>query len=487
MESVLISQAFASAAADALALVVFAEEPLPAELGPVSKWMDELRSSGEFTGKPGELAVLHQPSGLAAKRLVVSGGGKRAEFDAAALRKAAGSAVRTLKQKGVKTLAWWLAGGDAPSLIEAAVEGAILGNFEPDVHKTSSKESKSLENFSVVAPSLTDQVRAAFERGRILAESQNFTRTLANEPANLMTPTILADRARAMAQETGLECEILDQDRMRQLGMGSLLGVAQGSAEPPALIIVRYRPLHAPASGDHLGLVGKGVTFDTGGVSIKPADGMEKMKYDMSGGAAVLGAMRAIAQLKPAIPVTALVPAVENMVGSRAQRPGDIVTSLSGKTIEVLNTDAEGRLILIDALTYAQRLGCTHLVDAATLTGAIVVALGHVNIGAFSNNDEMAARLLAAATAEGEKTWRMPLDDEYKDLLKNTFADLGNIGGRAGGAISAAWFLREFVGDTPWVHLDIAGTAWLDDAKPFLARGPSGVCVRTFVNLALNW
>ncbi len=214
---------------------------------------------------------------------------------------------------------------------------------------------------------------------------------------------------------------------------------------------------------------------------------MEKMKYDMCGGAAVLGAMRAIAQLKPAIPVTALVPAVENMVGGRAQRPGDIVTSLAGKTIEVLNTDAEGRLILIDALTYAQRLGCTHLVDVATLTGAIVVALGHVNTGAFTNNDAMLGRLMAAAKAEGEKTWQMPMDDDYKELLKNAFADLGNIGGRWGGAISAAWFLREFVGDTPWVHLDIAGTAWLDDAKPFLAKGPTGVCVRTFTHLAMNW
>jgi len=201
----------------------------------------------------------------------------------------------------------------------------------------------------------------------------------------------------------------------------------------------------------------------------------------------VLGAMRALAQLKPAIPVTALVPAVENMVGSKAQRPGDIVTSLDGKTIEVLNTDAEGRLILIDALTYAKRLGCTHLVDAATLTGAIVVALGNVNIGVFTNNDELLGRLMAAAKTEGEKAWHMPLDDDYKELLKSAFADLANIGGRWGGAVSAAWFLREFAGDTPWVHLDIAGTAWLDDAKPYMAKGPTGVCVRTFARLAMEW
>jgi leucyl aminopeptidase len=269
--------------------------------------------------------------------------------------------------------------------------------------------------------------------------------------------------------------------------MGSLLGVARGSAEPPALIVMKYRPAGASNSAAHLGLVGKGVTFDTGGISIKPADGMEKMKYDMSGGAAVIGAMRALAQLKPPIPVTALIPAVENMPGSRAQRPGDIVTSLSGKTIEVINTDAEGRLILADAMTYAKRLGCTHLVDAATLTGAVVVALGHINIGAFSNNDALVERVLQAAREAGEKMWRLPMDDEYKELLKSPFADLANVGGRPGGAITAAWFLREFADGTPWVHLDIAGTAWLDDAKPYASKGPSGVGVRTFVNLAMNW
>ncbi|HEY4362408.1 MAG TPA: leucyl aminopeptidase [Bryobacteraceae bacterium] len=482
MESKLVSQAFDRIEADALAVLLFEDDPAPAELKSATAWLDELRVSAEFTGKPGEMAVLHQPSGLAAKRLVAVGGGKKAASDSATLRRAVGSTVRSLKQKGVKTLAWWLASGDA----EAAVEGAILGNFDPDRYKTSSKDAKSLDKFLLVTAAETIEMAKAFDRGEILGDAQNFTRDLVNEPANLMTPSMLAERARAMAAEVSLECEILDQDRMKQLGMGALLGVAQGSAEPPALIVVRYRPAVATSS-DHLALVGKGVTFDTGGVSIKPAEGMEKMKYDMAGGAAVLGAMRAIAQLKPAIPVTALVPAVENMVGSKAQRPGDIVTSLNGKTIEVLNTDAEGRLILVDALTYAQKLGCTHLVDAATLTGAIVVALGNVNIGAFTSNDALLGKVMAAAKAEGEKMWQMPLDDDYKDLLKSAFADLANIGGRWGGSISAAWFLREFVGDTPWVHLDIAGTAWLDEAKPYMAKGPSGVCVRTFTRLAMNW
>ena len=273
---------------------------------------------------------------------------------------------------------------------------------------------------------------------------------------------------------------------MERLGMGALLGVAIGSAEPPAFIVIRYQPAKTE-SKNHLGLVGKGVTFDTGGISIKPSDGMEKMKYDMAGGAAMLGAMRAMAQLKPAIPVTAFVPCVENMPGSRAQRPGDIVAAMSGKTIEVLNTDAEGRLILADALTYARKQGCTHLVDAATLTGAIVVALGHLNVGLFANNDGMRDRVLQAAKAEGERMWPMPLDDDYKEYLKSAYADVANIGGRWGGAVTAAMFLKEFAEDTPWVHLDIAGTAWLDESKPFLAQGPTGLPVRTLVRLAMDW
>src|SRR5579872_4586253 len=289
-----------------------------------------------------------------------------------------------------------------------------------------------------------------------------------------------------MAEASGLAFEVLDQNRMRQLGMGALLGVAQGSAAPPALIVMRYTPNHA-ASSDHLAIVGKGVTFDTGGISIKPADGMEKMKYDMAGGAAVIGAMQAIARLKPPVAVTGIVPAVENMPGGNAQRPGDIVKSLSGKTIEIINTDAEGRLILADAITYAKQLGATHLVDAATLTGAIVVALGYTSSGVFSSDDAFLAQWMAAAQESGEKMWHMPLDDDYRDMLKTVYADIQNIGGRWGGACSAAMFLKEFSGDTPWIHVDIAGTAWLDDAKPYLAKGPTGIPLGTFVRLALDW
>ena len=274
--------------------------------------------------------------------------------------------------------------------------------------------------------------------------------------------------------------------RHGQTRHGSLIGVAQGSSNPPFLIVLKYRP-SLSAGANHLALVGKGVTFDTGGISIKPADGMEKMKYDMAGAAAVIGAMRALSQLKPSIPVTGYIPTVENMINGNAQRPGDIVTALSGKTIEVLNTDAEGRLILADALTYANRNGATHIVDAATLTGAIGVALGHHNIGAFTNNEEFLARFMTAAGAAGEKTWQLPMDEEYKEYLKSAFADLPNIGGRYGGSITAAWFLREFADPTPWIHLDIAATAWLDDGKGWLSKGPSGVAVRSFVQLALGW
>ena len=478
METKLVYGTLEQIEADAVAVVMFEGE----DGGAVFKtWLDELRTSGEFTGKPGEMAVLHQVQNFKAKRLVVVGGGKAETFDAAALRKAVGTVVRALKQKGVKKLAWMLANGSA----EAAVEGAILGNYEPDMHKPSS-EAKPLEVFDLVAEAKSAALDQALQRGVILAEAQNFARDLGNEPANRLPPLVLAERAAAMAHDYRLDCEVLDQDRMRQLGMGSLLGVAMGSEAAPAFIVIRYQPAH-PKSKDHLALIGKGVTFDSGGISIKPAEHMDQMKYDMCGGAAVIGAMRAIAQLKPPVAVTAFIPAVENMLNGRAQRPGDIVKSLSGKTIEVLNTDAEGRLILNDAITYAKRLGCTHLVDAATLTGAIVVALGHVNTGVFTNNDALLARVLAAAKSEGEKMWHMPMDDDYKELLKSTFADLANIGGRWGGAISAAWFLKEFAEDTPWVHLDIAGTAWLDDAKPFMAKGPTGVCVRTFANLALGW
>jgi leucyl aminopeptidase len=299
---------------------------------------------------------------------------------------------------------------------------------------------------------------------------------------------MLAERAEAMSSEVGLGVEILDERRIAELKMGALLSVAQGSAEPPRLIVMRYTPPETRPGAPVIGLVGKAITFDTGGISIKPAEGMEKMKYDMAGGAAMLGVMRALVQLKPAVKVIAIVPATENMPGGRAQKPGDVQIALSGKSIEVINTDAEGRLILADGLAYARQLGCTHLVDAATLTGAIVVALASVNVGVFGSDSAFTDRLLASARATGEKMWPMPLDDDYREMIKSTIADIQNVGsGKGGGAITAAMFLKEFAEETPWIHLDIAGTAWLDEAKPWAAKGASGVAVRTLVDLVMNF
>jgi leucyl aminopeptidase len=448
----------------------------------------DLFDAGEVSGKSLELTLLHHPPGVAAKRVLLAGAGRPEKFQPGELRKLVGAALRLLKSKSVKRMAFGIDPEYATAdYISAAVEGALLGDYEPDRYKTGN-DKKSVDEFLVGAwgGADADGDHAGVSRGRILGEAQNFTRGLVNEPGNLLTPGKMADAARQMASAFGLECEILDREQMQELGMRALLGVAQGSAEPPAFIVIRYKPEKAE-SASHLGLVGKGVTFDTGGISIKPADSMEKMKYDMAGGAAMIGAMQAIAQLKPALAVTAFIPSVENMPGSRAQRPGDIVAAMSGKTIEVINTDAEGRLILADALTYARRQGCTHLVDAATLTGAVSVALGHLNVGLFANDEGMRDRVLAASKAEGERMWTLPLEDDYKDYLKSAFADLANVGGRYGGAVTAAVFLKEFAEDTPWVHLDIAGTAWQDETKPFLSKGPTGVAVRTMVRLATDW
>ncbi|MBL0156464.1 MAG: leucyl aminopeptidase [Bryobacterales bacterium] len=487
MELILGTTKAAELETGAFVVICFKDEkPGPELAGGIVKELDE---SGEFTGKPLETALIHHPEGMKATRLLLIGGGEKAKFTTADMRKTGGVIVRTLKPKGIGDIAIRLKGITLDAaMLEALVEGVILGDFEPDQHKTADRPSeKTIKSFRISVPEESVVLVDALRRGRAIGEAQNFARTLVNEPANLLTPLKLAAEAKAMAAEFGLGCELLDEARMRQLGFGALLGVAMGSAEPPVMIVLNYTPAAPHASGNHLAIIGKGVTFDTGGVSIKPSEGMEKMKYDMGGAAAVIGAMRAIAQLKPAIPVTMYAPCVENMVGHKAQRPGDIVKSYQGKTIEVLNTDAEGRLILADTLTYAARQGCTHLVNAATLTGAIAVALGHLYSGVFSNNDELQQRVLAASKAVGERMWPFPMDDDYKEYIKSAFADMGNIGGRWGGSITAAKFLEEFVEGKPWVHLDIAGVAWLDESKPFLAKGPTGAPVRTFVHLATHW
>ena len=489
MKPTVVSEKPEAVVADALAIVLFeagAGQPHPGAAfdAHTQGLLGELYNSQEFTGKVLRTALIHRPSGFQAKRLLLIGGGKREEFTLARLRQAAGVAVREVKTKGVKRLALLPAGAfEAGDQVQALAEGAILAVYEPDTYKTEDKAPPVLEELLVLAdPAHRDRL----ERGRIIAEAQNFARELVNEPGNRLPPRVLGAKAVEMGSAAGLAVELLQRQRLEALKMGALLGVAQGSAEPPVLIVVRYRPAEPRAGGVHLGLVGKAVTFDTGGISIKPAQDMDKMKYDMAGGAAMLGAMRALAALKPSVAVTAVIPAVENMPGQQAQRPGDVVTTMSGKTVEVLNTDAEGRLILADALTYAKQQGCTHLLDAATLTGAIAVALGHERAGLFSNDDAWRDRVLASAAASGEKLWPMPLDEEYKEQLKSLIADLPNIGNRWGGAITAAMFLKQFADPNPWAHLDIAGMAWIEEAKPYLPKGPSGVGVRTFVDLAMK-
>src|ERR1700674_4544541 len=443
-------------------------------------------SSGEVTGKTFETTLLHRPAGMKAKRLLLVGGRKAKTFSAAELRKLAGAAVRTLKSKSIRSFAFVVPESAVPASqgVPAIVEGAFVGNFDPGYYKSDRNEKdQKIDALTIVLQGDAKALESAMQAGRIVAESQNFARDLINEPSNRMTPTMMAERAKKMAAEVGLNCETYGADKIKQLKMGAFWGVAQGSDEPPALIVLRYDPVGA-ADKIHLGLVGKAVTFDTGGISIKPADGMEKMKYDMAGGATMIGAMRAIALLKPKVKVTAVICATENMPSGKAQKPGDVQIAMSGKSIEIINTDAEGRLVLADGLSYARQLGCTHLVDAATLTGAVVVALGYVNAGIFASDDQMYERFANANKQAGEKMWRLPLDDEYKENLKSNIADMVNAGSRWGGAIFAAMFLKEFAEDTPWIHLDIAGTAWMEDAKPWIAKGPSGIALRSLVEFA---
>jgi leucyl aminopeptidase len=453
----------------------------------------EVITSGEVTGKSFETTLLHNPSGLKAKRLLLLGGGKAKTFSASDLRKLAGAAVRTLKGKSIRSFALVVPETAVPAAdgVRAVVEGAFVGTFEPDYYKSDRKnKDQKIDALTIVVQASAQgdakALQSALGAGRIVGESQNFARDLINEPSNRMTPNILAERARKMASEVGLGCEIFGPDKIKDLKMGAFWGVAQGSEEPPALIILRYNPAGAPPNV-HLGLVGKGITFDTGGISIKPADGMEKMKYDMAGGAAMIGTMRAIALLKPKVKVTAIICATENMPSGKAQKPGDVQIAMSGKSIEIINTDAEGRLVLADGLTYARHIGCTHLVDAATLTGAVVVALGYVNAGVFASDDQMYDRFAQAMKQAGEKMWRLPLDDEYKELIKSNIADMANAGSRWGGAIFAAMFLKEFAEDTPWIHLDIAGTAWMEEQKPWIAKGPSGIALRSLVEFVKSW
>ena len=458
---------------------------------------EKLLSSGEFKAGAGETLLLHAPSGLKAERLLLVGVGKAKTLSTNDLRKGAGAAVRAAKPRGIRDVAIAFPEDHAlsdehleelPSLLlaRAVAEGVELADPDYDTYKSDRKDN-SLHSLTVLAhepeKAKVAEIHSGFEQGLIVGAAQNFARDLVNEPGNVLTPTALGKRAAAMCAETGLVCEVYSTKKLQELKMGAFWAVSQGSAEPPALIVMTYNPEAKQAqNAPVIGLVGKGITFDTGGISLKPGEGMEKMKYDMAGAAAMIGAMRAIAGLKPSVKVIGVVCSAENMPDGKAFKPGDVVTAMSGKTIEIINTDAEGRLVLADGLHYAKTLGCTHLIDAATLTGACVVALGKENVGLFSNDDETAEQFQGVLQATGEKYWRLPCTDDYKEQIKSQIADIMNTGAtRWGGAITAALFLKEFAGETPWVHLDIAGLAWNDEPKPWIARGPSGVAVRSIV------
>ncbi|HKZ79246.1 MAG TPA: leucyl aminopeptidase [Pyrinomonadaceae bacterium] len=479
---------------EALAVAVFkdenADEGFLKELDTLSGGtVKAVLESEELKGKEGEIVYQHLlgATGLKARRLLLVGVGEAAEYDPARVAQMAGTAARVLRSKNVKIFALLPRGKAEPGVIAStAVQGVILGVFEPDKYRTIEKEKRAIERLVVVVDEGGDEILSrAAEQGRIIGESVNFTRDMANEPGASMTPTIMAERAREIANQFGLSIDVLDEARMEQEGMGSLLSVARGSDEPAKLIILKYIPSgHSEESGgDLLSFVGKGITFDSGGISLKPGENMELMKYDMSGGAAVMGAMRAIAQLKPPQPVLGVIPCAENLPSGKATKPGDVVRAMTGKTIEIINTDAEGRLILADAIAYAKKLGATKIVDMATLTGAVSIALGDVNAAVLGTDQALIDEVIGAGREVGEKFWQLPLDKEYSKQIKSDIADIKNVGGRKAGTITAAAFLKEFAEGVSWAHLDIAGTAWGDEAKPYRAKGPTGMPVRTLINI----
>jgi len=446
------------------------------------------RDRGAFSGKPFESLIIGtQGAGWRTPRVVLVGAGAVAACTADVLRRVAISGALAARQQRFRRVAVLVRSGTSVAPADAAqavAEGVTIANYDGASLKTADHDPVWLDQAAVAGLGGSDVVSTAVERGVILGEATNQARALANEPGNRLTPTVFAERGAALAAAAGLGVEILDEKAIADLRMGLLLSIAQGSQEPPRLLVLRHEPAGA-VSNITLGLVGKGITFDTGGISIKPAENMDKMKDDMSGGAAVIAAMAAIARLKLPVRCLGLVPMTENMPGGRAIKPGDVVTSAEGKTVEILNTDAEGRLVLGDALWYARKLGATHLVDLATLTGAVVVALGKTTTGLFGRPQSWVDAVLEATRRAGDRSWPMPIFDDYKELLKSEIADFTNTGGRPGGSITGALFIKEFAGDLPWVHLDIAGTAWAEESKPYQPKGATGVGVRTLIQLAM--
>jgi len=464
------------------------------DLATVDKALDgaisQLISQGEIKGKLNEITIVHSLGKLPAARVVVAGLGKQSELSRDKVRGVVAETCRLLRQKGIDSVATiaqgaGVAGISVEAATQAVTEGALLGLYSFRKHMTKEAEYGEIKELVIVDADETKlpNLEQGCNLGRILAEATNLARDMVNEPANYMTPSQMAETAKRLAENYGLELSVLEKEQMQELGMGALLGVARGSLEPPKFITLSYRG--GDSTEIDVALVGKGVTFDSGGISIKPSEKMEEMKGDMAGGAAVVAAISAIAQLKPKINAMAVIPATENLPSGNALKPGDVLTAMNGKTIEIISTDAEGRLILADALGYAKKLGAKLIVDVATLTGAMRVALGDIYSGAFGNNQELIDRLIAAGAEAGELIWQMPMREEYKEQIKSDVADIKNVGTRYGGAVTAAQFLAEFVGDIPWVHLDIAGTSLSEKERTYLVKGATGVPVRTLVNLIL--
>ncbi len=489
-----INSNFTEANVEALAVAVFKDEKANS---PTLKELDKLTGgivssvikAEEFKGEVGETALIRfaAKGKSGASRLLLIGVGDKSDYTVSSVANVAGTATRFVRKRNIKSVALSpRCDGDALAVAQSAAQGFVTSQFELDKYRTKDKNDKVVDTFVLHVESAdASALKSGLTRGVNVGESMNFARDLANEPPNILHPTEMAKRAQAMAKEVGLKCEILDEAKMEKLGMGSLMSVSIGSEQPAKLIVLRYEPKKSTAKkGELLSFVGKGITFDTGGISLKPGEGMDAMKYDMSGGATVLGTMRAIGLLKPSVPVLGIVAAVENMPDGKASRPSDVVTAMNGKTIEILNTDAEGRLILADAVAYAEKQGATRIVDMATLTGAVIIALGDVNTGIMGNDQELVDEIIGCGKDAGENFWQLPLGREYSRSIRSDIADIKNIGpARKAGTIIGAAFIQEFVDKAKWAHLDIAGTAWCDSERPHQAKGPTGIAVRTLLKL----
>jgi leucyl aminopeptidase len=453
--------------------------------------VSRLIAEGEIKGKFNEVTLIHTFGKLPASRLVILGLGRRSEFSKDRIRSGSANVLKLLRGKKVsdvtvKLMGVGVAGITVADSAEAITQGAMLGLYVFDKHKTANPDKTEIKKLTIVEadPALLSVIEESCRVAAVKAEASILARDMVNEPANYMTPTAMAETAKNLAGSYNLKINVLDTQQMRELGMGALLGVSQGSEQPPRFIVLRYRGKDDEKID--IALVGKGITFDSGGISLKPAEGMQDMKGDMAGGAAVMAVIAAVSRLKLNVNILAVVPATENMPGGRSFKPGDVLTAMNAKTIEVISTDAEGRLILADALAYTKTFDVAYIIDVATLTGACQVALGNLVTGVFGNNQELVDRVLNAGKTAGEKMWQLPMPEEYKDLYKSDVADIKNHGGRFGGAIIAAQFLGEFVGGTPWVHLDIAGTSDTDKDKGYFVKGATGVPVRTLIDLIID-